>query len=107
METVLSGLGAFTVEELNAIMKAAEKLRFEKLDAARLQLRAEMEQKAAALDISLEDLLKVSGSRHHSGGKVAVKYRGPHGEEWSGRGKVPTWLAALEAAGRNREEFRV
>lgn len=38
---------------------------------------------------------------------VAAKYRGLHGETWSGRGKAPRWLTNLEAQGRKREEFLI
>lgn len=39
---------------------------------------------------------------------VAAKYRDPESKAtWSGRGRVPRWLAAHEAAGRAREEFAV
>lgn len=38
---------------------------------------------------------------------VAIKYRGPNGESWSGRGKAPNWLTSLEASGRKRDEFLV
>lgn len=40
-------------------------------------------------------------------GKAAPKYRGPNGELWSGRGRTPSWMAALEEAGRSREEFLI
>lgn len=40
-------------------------------------------------------------------GKIAVKYRGPNGETWSGRGSVPRWLAGLIQQGRKKEEFAV
>jgi len=37
---------------------------------------------------------------------VAAKYRNPAGgETWSGRGRMPKWLAAEVAKGRKREEF--
>ena len=36
-----------------------------------------------------------------------IKYRGPAGETWSGRGKLPKWLTALVAAGRKADEFKV
>jgi DNA-binding protein H-NS len=45
--------------------------------------------------------------RDDIGAKRAAKYRGPNGEEWSGRGRMPNWLAALEAEGRGREEFLI
>lgn len=39
---------------------------------------------------------------------VAVKYSNvATGESWSGRGRVPKWLAAELAKGRTREEFLV
>jgi len=38
---------------------------------------------------------------------VAVKYRGPNGETWSGRGKAPNWLTSLQAQGRERDDFLV
>jgi len=37
--------------------------------------------------------------------KVPVKYRGPNGEAWTGRGKTPAWVIAQEAAGRTRESL--
>lgn len=36
-----------------------------------------------------------------------VKYRGPNGETWSGRGSTPLWLLALEAQGMARSDFLV
>lgn len=39
--------------------------------------------------------------------QVPVKYRGPAGETWSGRGLTPRWLAALIAQGKAKEEFAV
>ncbi|MBL8399284.1 MAG: H-NS histone family protein [Candidatus Accumulibacter sp.] len=38
---------------------------------------------------------------------VAVKYRGPNGETWSGRGKAPNWLINLETNGQHRTTFLV
>jgi DNA-binding protein H-NS len=34
-----------------------------------------------------------------------VKYRGPNGEEWSGKGKRPTWIMKLITDGANLEDF--
>lgn len=39
---------------------------------------------------------------------VAPKFRnGKTGETWSGRGRTPRWLAALEAQGKSRDDYRV
>lgn len=50
-----------------------------------------------------------SAARNSTGGRgVAPKYRHPEtGETWSGRGRVPRWLAAAEAAGAARESFAI
>jgi hypothetical protein len=36
-----------------------------------------------------------------------VKFRGPNGEAWSGRGSTPLWVRKLEAEGQSRSEFLV
>jgi DNA-binding protein H-NS len=41
------------------------------------------------------------------GRKAPIKYRGPQGETWSGRGLAPRWLTALEKKGKRRETFLV
>lgn len=38
---------------------------------------------------------------------AVIKYRGPNGEAWSGRGSTPRWLMALENQGKARTEFLV
>ena len=38
---------------------------------------------------------------------VVAKFKGPNGEAWSGRGKMPRWLAALTAQGQPKEDFAV
>jgi len=40
--------------------------------------------------------------------KVPVKYRHPDtGETWTGRGKAPRWITAVEAEGKKREDFLI
>ena len=38
---------------------------------------------------------------------VAPKYRGPHGETWTGRGLTPKWLSTLIAQGRAKDSFLI
>lgn len=47
------------------------------------------------------------GTHKKSNSKVAVKYRAPTGETWSGRGLTPRWLVALIGQGKTKEEFAV
>jgi DNA-binding protein H-NS len=118
-------LDRMTVQQLTALIAAAEAKRRDKLEDARAALRAEMEQRAAELGIAPGELFSAprqqapaeqaaakNGKRTRKprddiGAKRAAKYRGPNGEEWSGRGRMPNWLAALEAEGRGREEFLI
>jgi DNA-binding protein H-NS len=39
--------------------------------------------------------------------RLPVKFRGPKGEAWSGRGKLPQWMADAEKQGKSRDEFMV
>jgi DNA-binding protein H-NS len=118
-------LDRMTVPQLTTLIAAAEAKRRDKLGDARAALRAEMERRAAELGISAGDLFSAAGQQAPAeqaagkngrrarkpcddiGAKRAAKYRGPNGEEWSGRGRTPKWLAALEAEGRGREEFLI
>ncbi len=90
------------------------------LEDAKAALRAELERRAAELGIAPGDVFawlrqqmpvdkgaRARKPRDDIGIKRAAKYRGPNGEEWSGRGRMPNWLAALEAEGRGREEFLI
>jgi DNA-binding protein H-NS len=118
-------LDRMSVPQLTALIAAAEAKRRDKLEDAKAALRAEMERRAAELGMAPGDLFSMPGQqapaeqaagkngrrtrkpRDDTGAKRAAKYRGPNGEEWSGRGRMPNWLAALEAEGRGREEFLI
>ena len=41
------------------------------------------------------------------GVKLPAKYRGPNGEEWSGKGQDPKWLKAFIAAGKKKEDYLI
>jgi DNA-binding protein H-NS len=41
------------------------------------------------------------------GRKAPIKFRGPNGETWSGRGLAPRWLTELESKGKKRDSYRV
>jgi len=41
------------------------------------------------------------------GTKLLAKYRGPNGEEWSGRGLRPIWLREQIKRGRREEHFLI
>ena len=112
--SIMSAIGGMSVPELTALIEAAERRRREKQEAAKHELVAEFRARAAELGLSPEALLAGESepkparkTRDDAGTKRPAKYRGPNGEEWSGRGRLPNWLAALEAQGRKREDFKI
>lgn len=105
-------LDGMSVQDLTALRDAAEAKRREKLDAARDQVLAETRAKLAELGLTLEAALpgatagQGGKARKNAGGSLPVKFRGPNGEEWSGRGRLPKWLQALETSGKARDQFK-
>ncbi|MDT8316334.1 H-NS family nucleoid-associated regulatory protein [Roseomonas mucosa] len=76
------------------------------LEQARADLVAEFESKAAALGLSAAGLVHdrmpapghgPGGRSRRAGAQVSVRYRGPNGQEWSGRGRPPAWIITHEA----------
>ncbi len=116
--SLLAALDRMSAQELTELIEAAEAKRRDKLETAKQELVDEFRARAAALGLSMDALLprrqrsestSASGRKQRSdvGTSRPAKYRGPNGEEWSGRGRTPRWLAALEAEGRGREEFAI
>ena len=75
-------------------------------------LRAKVAESAQALGVSVHELFGLpaqNGKREtrHARGKQAAKYRGPAGEEWSGRGPAPRWMKPLLAKGKTKEDFLI
>jgi DNA-binding protein H-NS len=79
-------------------------------------LRVKVAETAQALGISIEEVFGFSTARAklrakpeatQSQGKLPAKYRGPAGEEWSGRGPTPKWMKPLLTKGRTKEDFLI
>ncbi len=108
VEAAIDRLPSETLSELIGHIQAKQHSRQEE---ERNTLLAKWRDEAArfGMQIRLEPIGSSSrGGRGTGGGKsIAPKFRGPNGETWSGRGIPPKWLTALEATGRNREEFRI
>lgn len=108
-------LDQMTVQELTALIEAAETKRREKQGEAKATLLAKWQAEAAEAGLTFEAVLPASSAsaepnrkpRKDAGTLLPAKYKGPNGGEWSGRGRLPKWLLTMEAEGRNREEFRV
>ena len=113
LETLIAALPGLSMEELGLLSEAIEKARDDMATAGRAALLEEFRLKAERLGVSIQELVggtmpeAARGQRADAGRKVAPKYRGPGGEEWTGRGRMPNWLAAIEAEGRSRDEFLI
>jgi DNA-binding protein H-NS len=113
LETLIAALPSLSMEELGTLSEAIAKARTDMSTAGRAALLEEFRLKAEHLGLSIEELVGATGPegsrspRSDAGKKVAAKYRGPNGEEWTGRGRMPNWLAAMEAEGRSRDEFLI
>lgn len=95
---------AKAAEELNEIRGKARAAAIEKSKAVITQFG--IEPRDLFDDVQIVAKKKQSGEKR-AYAKSTAKYRGPNGEEWSGRGLTPRWLSALIAAGRIKEEFAV
>ena len=114
---VQAALGELTVVELKAAIRFAEAKVREKAEGEKRALIEETRRRAEALGLSIEDLFGgTAGPAKQGRGKAKaegakakppVKYRGPDGEEWSGRGRAPKWIQAAVAQGGRREDFAV
>ncbi len=118
LATALGSLESLDVAELREVAATAERLAQERGDSERRSFIEETRKKAAALGISINDVLgdmasSASGRRRNAKpekktrASAAVKYRGPNGEPWSGRGRPPRWVQAVEAEGRSRNDYAV
>ena len=99
-------------QRLRDVRDIAEVRRKEKVEAVKNAVLTETRAKLEELELTLEEVVRpkqarASGrrTRRDAGKELPVKYRGPNGETWSARGRVPQWLRDLEEQGRNRDEF--
>jgi DNA-binding protein H-NS len=108
----MAELDALTVPELRALADSAMAVAVKKTEAAKQAVLAETRAKLAELGIDFDGLLKAPLPKKgklaaQAESRLPVKFRGPKGEAWTGRGKLPQWLTDVEKQGRNREEFKV
>jgi DNA-binding protein H-NS len=98
------------------------RVQLERLESERAKHRAAavafIRRAMIVLGVNVADVGTAQAGRQRAGGRakgeraprdgrsvVKPRYRGPSGETWSGRGKTPRWLVALESAGRKRSEY--
>jgi DNA-binding protein H-NS len=109
--TLISEIGAtLSAQELIRVRTLADNLRLENLEEARNVLASKIQAECKELGLSPEEVLGIRRGRRGrrvNTTSVSVKYTGPQGETWTGRGIAPLWLRKLEEEGHDREEYRI
>lgn len=94
-------------KEIAELQREAEHMRQREIAAVVADIKAKM----AEYGLTLADLSDGARAKLVKGtgrSVVAAKFRDPaSGQTWSGRGRLPKWLEAYQAAGRKRAEFAV
>jgi DNA-binding protein H-NS len=98
-----------TYLELNAEIEKLQQLAREMRQKEVEKVIEEIKGKIRSYGITAHDLGFAASSRAKAGKKslVQAKYRGPNGEEWSGRGLTPKWLREEIAKGKPKENFAI
>jgi DNA-binding protein H-NS len=100
-----NSLDSMSFAELAQMQARIERLKIEKQNSERNELRQRIIAMAKEHGFEISDLF---GKGRNGKGSVAVKYRDPHNPEntWTGRGRMPRWLVAATKAGKaKREDF--
>ena len=114
---------------MNELVKLRQQIAEMEKQAADLQKKnrpavlAQLREQIAAYGITAEELSRpaarvqkprqplAKAASPTKGKKAAApspaKYRGPEGQEWTGRGTTPKWLNNLLAGGKTREYFLI
>lgn len=94
--------------QIAQLQKQAEEIKANEIANAVQDIKSKM----AAYGITIADLqgsgkARAGKSSAKSGTPAPIKYRGPNGETWTGRGLMPRWLAAQITLGKTKDSFAV
>jgi DNA-binding protein H-NS len=98
-----TSLDTMSYTELAQMETRIARLKIEKQNAERAELRDRVIAMVKEHGFEISDLF---GIGRKGKGTVAVKYRDPHNAEntWTGRGRMPRWLAAATKGGKAKKE---
>ena len=100
-------LDKMSYAELAEMEVRIERLKIEKQNSERAAVRQRLTDLAKQHGFDIHDLF---GRRGKGKGSVAAKYRDPKNPEntWTGRGRMPRWLAAAMKGGKaSKEDFLI
>jgi DNA-binding protein H-NS len=115
MNKLLKSLENLSVADLRKVIESATTMIEQKTEGVKRSFIEEVTARAVSLGLSVTDLFgrstpvaaKQAAPATSAGASPGVKYRGPNGEEWSGRGRPARWLTELEAQGKKRADYAV
>jgi DNA-binding protein H-NS len=98
-----NGLEKLTFAELSEMEAQIERLKAQRQNTERNALRQQLIDMARQHGFEIHELF---GKGRKGKGSVAPKYRDPKNPEntWTGRGRMPRWLAAATKGGRAKKE---
>jgi DNA-binding protein H-NS len=101
MARASSNLDSMSYAELAQMQMRIERLKIEKQNAERAELRERIVAMVKEHGFELRDIF----GRGRKGG-VAVKYRDPQNPQntWTGRGRMPRWMTAATKGGKAKKE---
>ncbi|NDU86120.1 MAG: H-NS histone family protein [Ferrovum sp.] len=92
------------MEQAEELRRQAESVRQQEIQAIVMEIREKIRQ----FGITAKDLGFSTAAGSRGANKAGtVRYRGPNGEIWKGKGRRPEWLNQAISAGRNKSDFAV
>ena len=118
MDKLLKALEDMSVAALRKVVESATALIAQKTEGEKRSFIEEVTARAKSLGVSITDLFGKSApkpikkappkKRAGVGARPPIKFRGPNPEDtWTGRGRRPRWLVALEAEGKDKKDYAV
>ena len=103
MARTSSSFETMSFAELSQMEARIGRLKIEKQNAERNELRQRVLAMVKEHGFEIGDLF---GKGRKGQGSVAVKYRDPQNPEntWTGRGRMPRWMAAATKGGKAKKE---
>jgi DNA-binding protein H-NS len=103
MTRTSNNLDSMSYAELTRIETRIGRLKIEKQNAERTELRQRILAMVKEHGFEIQDLF---GKARNGKGSVAVKYRDPQNTEntWTGRGRMPRWMVAATKGGKAKKE---
>ena len=99
----IDGLEKMSYADLADMERQIERLKIERQSSERNALRQRLTDMAKKEGFDIHELF---GRGRKGKGMVAVKYRDPKnpGNTWTGRGRMPRWMAAATKGSKARKE---